>query len=236
MSKESSKKFWNKEYAVPKHLTLSDEPSEDLVTFARWADRNSEWPPFPQGGMVVDIGCGNGRNLIAVCKSGNMKGYGVDISDVAIEQAKKASKELLTPIEWRVGDLSDPIPLPDQSVDVVLDMMSSHHLDKAGRTALIQEIVRVMKPFGWFFFKTHVKEGDLHAKRLLKDHPGKEENTYIHPRMGTPEYIWTEDEIHKAFSTYFKIHKVNKSYRHVTKDGKAHKRRTISAYMERLRD
>jgi ubiquinone/menaquinone biosynthesis C-methylase UbiE len=234
MTKESSKKFWNKEYAVPKHITLSDEPSEDLITFARWAERNSEWPPFPQGGTIVDIGCGNGRNLIAICQSGKMKGYGVDISDVAIEQAKKASKELQ--IEWKVGDLSEAIPLPDQSVDVVLDMMASHHLDQAGRDALLKEIIRVIKPFGWLFFKTHVMDGDLHAKRLLTEYPAKEENTYLHPRMGTPEYIWTEEKIHEVFSPYFKIFKANKSYRHVTKEGKAHKRRTISVYMERKRE
>ncbi len=234
MSKESSKKFWNNEYAVPKHLILSDEPSEDLITFARWAERNSEWPPFPQGGMVVDIGCGNGRNLIAVCKSGNMRGYGVDISDVAISQAAKASKDL--PIEWRVGDLSDPIPLPDQSVDVVLDMMASHHLDKKERDALLKEIVRVIKSFGWLFFKTHVMDGDLHAKRLLQDHPSNEAGSYIHPRIGTQEHIWSEEEIHETFSPYFKIFKVQKSYRHVTREGKAHKRRTISVYMERKRE
>jgi SAM-dependent methyltransferase len=231
MSKESGKKFWNKEYAVPKHLTLSDEPSEDLVTFARWAVRNSEWPPFPKDGMVVDIGCGNGRNLITLCKEFDMKGFGVDISDTAIAQAKQMSKGLKT--EWKVGDMSEPVPVEDQSVDVVLDMMSSHHLKKTEREVLLQEIVRIIKPYGWFFLKVFVMDGDMHAKRLIKDHPSGEESSYIHPKFGTYEYVWTEEKLRETFAPYFKIFKMNKSYKHVTREGKPHKRRTISIYMER---
>lgn len=231
MSKESSKKFWNKEYAVPKHLILSDEPAEDLATFSRWAIRNSEWFPFPKGGTVIDIGCGNGRNLIALCKEFGMKGYGVDISDTAIQQAKKMGKDL--EIEWKVGDMGDDIPVTDQSVDVVLDMMSSHHLMKVERENLLKEVLRVIKPYGWFFFKTFVMDGDMHAKRLIADHPAGEANAYIHPKIGSYEYVWTEQLIRETFSEYFKIFKINKSYKHVTRDGKPHKRRTVSVYMER---
>lgn len=234
MSRESSKKFWNKEYAVPKHLILSDDPAEDLGTFSRWAIRNAEWFPFPKGGTVIDIGCGNGRNLIGLCKEFGMKGYGVDISDIAIQQAKKMGADL--PIEWKVGDMSDPFPVADQSVDVVLDMMSSHHMMKIEREALLKEVLRVIKPYGWFFFKTFVMDGDMHAKRLIKDHPAGEENAYIHPKIGSYEYVWTEYKIRETFSPYFKIFKMNKSYKHVTRDGKPHKRRTISVYMERMRD
>jgi ubiquinone/menaquinone biosynthesis C-methylase UbiE len=231
MSKESSKKFWNREYAVPRHLLLSDEPAEDMGTFARWAVRNAEWFPFPKGGSVIDIGCGNGRNLIALAKEFNMKGYGMDISDIAIQQAKILGKGL--EIEWKVADMSEALPVPDQSADVVLDMMSSHVLKKAERDNLLKEVVRVTKPYGWFFLKTFIMDGDMHAKRLIKDHPGGEENSYIHPKMGHYEYVWTEEKIRETFAPYFKIFKMNKSYKHVTRDGKPHKRRTISVYMER---
>lgn len=234
MSRDSSKKFWNKEYAVPRHLTLSDEPSDDFQTFARWAIRNAEWFPFPKGGTIVDIGCGNGRNLIAACKEFDMKGYGVDISDVAIAQAKQLGKGLN--IEWKVGDMSEPIPMLDQSVDMVIDVMASHHLKKNERDELLKEVLRVIKPFGWFFFKTFVMDGDMHAKRLIAEYPAGEENAYIHPKIGSYEYVWTEDLVRETFSPYFKIFKINKSYKHVTRDGKPHKRRTISVYMERKRE
>jgi ubiquinone/menaquinone biosynthesis C-methylase UbiE len=227
-----SKKFWDKEYSKPTHLALSTEPGEDLETFARWAVRNSEWHPFPKGGEVIDIGCGNGRNLIFICKEFNMRGYGIDISDTAIAEANKMKDKL--EITFKAGSMSEKLPQENESVDVVLDMMASHFMNKDEREKLLAEIVRVMKPYGWFFMKTFVMDGDTHAKRLINEYPGKEENTYIHPKMGVPEHVWTEAGIHEFLAPYFKIHKKLKSYKHVTKDGKPYKRRTISVYAEKL--
>lgn len=95
-----SRKFWNDEYKNPEHLTMSLEPSSDLQTFVRWAIRNAEWDPFPRGGLVLDIGCGNGRNVIALCKEAHMKGFGFDISEEAIRQANKSKEDL--PITFTV--------------------------------------------------------------------------------------------------------------------------------------
>jgi SAM-dependent methyltransferase len=228
----SSKTFWNKEYKDSKYLALSTEPAEDMITFARWAERNAEWYPFPKGGMAVDLGCGNGRNLKWLVQKSGMKGFGIDISDTAITQAKAFVKNL--PIEYKTGSITETFPLENESVDVVLDMMTSHFLSSKEREGMLAEIVRVMKPYGWFFFKTFVLDGDSHAKRLIADHPGNEKNSYIHPRIQVEEHVMTELEIHAWLSPYFKIHKMIKSYRHVTKDGKPHKRRTISVYAERL--
>jgi hypothetical protein len=48
-------------------------------------------------------------------------------------------------------------------------------------------------------------------------------------------HLNTEQEIYDLFSPNFKIFKMLKSYKHVL-DGKPHKRRTVSVYMERKRD
>lgn len=83
-----TQEFWNKEYKQAKHLTLSTEPSSDLLEFVKWTERNAEWPAFPKHGLIVDIGCGNGRNLIPLCHEFNMNGYGIDIAEVALQQAR----------------------------------------------------------------------------------------------------------------------------------------------------
>lgn len=226
--------FWNSEYKKAKHLTLSDEPAEDLQSFVRWAVRNSEWPAFPAGGFVLDIGCGNGRNIIALCKEANMKGLGIDISSVALSKAKQLKGNLK--IDFLEQNANKKIPLDNASVDVCLDMMTSHFLNEKERSLYIQEIARVMKPYSWMLFKTFVLDQDSHAKRLLEDHPAGERNSYIHPRIKVLEHVFEEDEIIELFSPYFKIYKMLKSYKHVTKEGKPYKRRTISVYMERKRD
>ncbi len=260
-----TREFWNKEYKDAKHLTLSTDPSSDLLEFVKWAERNAEWPAFPKHGHILDIGCGNGRNLIPLCFEFNMNGTGFDIAEVALEQARKripqaeqeAKEEGLKvspglKIEFIKQGAEEKIPLEDQSVDVVLDMMVSHQLVKKDREALAAEIARITKPYGWVFFKTFVLEGDAHARRMIqengvtKDYQEKypeyfdaegraERNSYIHPHTRGFEHVYTEQEIADLFVPYFKIYKMKKSYKHV-KDGKAFKRRTVSVYMERLRD
>ena len=239
MSKKNSASFWNKEYQTGEHLALSTEPSGDMLNFVKWSERNAEWPPFPKGGLIVDAGCGNGRNLIPLCEEFGMSGIGIDISGTAIEQAKLMLKEKKNIAEDRIKfyiqSLSDEIPTEDQSVDVFLDMMTSHFLKEGERKNYAKEVVRVMKPYGWLFLKTFVLDSDAHAVRLIKDHPAGENNSYIHPRIGVYEHVWTDEEIIELFGPYFKIYKMIKSYKHI-KDGKAYKRRTISVYMERLRE
>ncbi len=225
-----SKKFWNKEYTSPKHLQMSHEAAEDLLDFMKWSEKGAEWPVFPEGGMAVDVGCGNGRNLIHVCREGHMRGYGVDFSEAAIIQARAASTDLS--IDWRVGSMAEPLPLENESVDCVLDMMASHVLLQKDREHLLQEILRVLKPYGWIFFKSFLLEEDLNARELLKNSPGPEAGTYIHPEIGIPEYVWTEEALREFFEPHFVIHRIKKSHKHMRR-GEAYKRRTIVAYMEK---
>lgn len=254
----SSKSFWNKEYSDPEHLRISTEHASDLETFEKWAIRNAEWYPFPKHGLVLDIGCGNGRNIIHLCDEHDMKGVGFDISAVAVEQGKKAGEQLAKSktkkidIDWKVQSASDPLPAEDQSVDVAIDLMTTHFLREKEREVYIKELFRVMKPYGWVLFKTFILDGDFHAKLLIREHPDqgvpindangsiigmepRERNSYIHPKIGVYEHVWTESEIYDTFEPHFKIHKMIKSYKHI-KDGKAYKRRTVSVYMERQRD
>lgn len=252
----SHKNFWNKEYANPEHLTLSDEPSEDLEKFTRWIERQYKGAVLNPTTNVLDLGCGNGRNLVFLSRNFGCHGTGYDISGEAIAQAKRTAQGEVLIDKWRpyvhgtAGNtrkkhgapvlpltfverpIQGKFDLKDESVDLVLDMMSSHFLKKAEREVWRDEVVRVLKPGGWFFFKTFLDEEDLHVKRLLKENPADEEYAYIHPRLGVYEYVWSEERIEEFFKPYFIIHKVEKSHKHLLK-GKPFKRRTISVYLEK---
>jgi len=226
----NDRKFWNKEYKEVKHLSLSSNPSEDLLKFTRWLGRQYNGPYLGQSDTVLDVGCGNGRNLVYLSRTFGVKGVGVDISKEAIVQARDMSKGL--PLGYKCQSIIDPITLEDGSCSLVLDMMASHVLKEEGRERLLKEIVRVLKPGGWFFFKTFLLDEDRHAGRLLRENPGEEKGTYIHPKSGTPEHVFTEGEIEQILDPYFTIHKISKSHRHILK-GKAFKRRSISIYAEK---
>ncbi|MEK7645091.1 MAG: class I SAM-dependent methyltransferase [Patescibacteria group bacterium] len=245
--------FWNKEYKSPKHLALSEQPSEDLEKFARWVAR--AWEKEPQAilgidanSLVVDMGCGNGRNMVYFAKTFGCRAIGYDISGEAIRQAKSVAEKVDAESKAEDGNASVAIAplltfearsiegtfpeLADESVDVVLDMMSSHFLNEAQRVVFRDEVARILKPGGWFFFKTFCADGDLHTKRLLRDNPAGEAGSYIHPKFGLAEHVWTEEEIDAFFGEQFEIKKLEKSHRHIL-NGRAFKRRTVTAYLER---
>ncbi len=222
--------FWDMEYTNPTHLKLSAAESGDLVKFTRWLERQKNEIVLSPSGGAFDAGCGNGRNLIYLANVHHLKGIGVDISSAAIAQARRASQSL--PITYMVGSAGDTLPAADNSQSVALDMMTSHFLDKVGRARLRDEIHRILIPGGFLFMKTFLKDEDLHTKRLLIDFPGPEAGSYIHPVMGVPEYVYSEEELVAFLGEKFIVRKVYRSHRHAAKGG-AGKRRTTSIYVEK---
>ncbi len=222
--------FWNKEYKNKEHIVLSSNPSEDLVKFTRWLSRQHGGKYLNKTISILDLGCGNGRNLIYLAQQFGCHGVGFDISHEATAQATRLSNDL--PLEYETRTIAGPIPLPDQSQTIVLDMMTSHFLKEAERKILIGEIARLLRPDGWLFFKTFLRDEDQHAERLLRENPAGEEGSYIHPIIGVSEHVFTEKEIYDFLGEYFIIHKTSKSHRH-TRHGKAWKRRSISVYAQK---
>ena len=73
---------------------LSDEPAEDLEKFCRWLERNYGKRYLNVTTRALDLGSGNGRNLIYLAQNYGMRGIGYDISDEGVKIAKRASEEI----------------------------------------------------------------------------------------------------------------------------------------------
>jgi len=222
--------FWDQEYSQAEHLALSTNPSADLEKFTRWLERDTKRTVLNATNSVYDAGCGNGRNLLFLAVSYGMHGVGYDSSSAAIKEAKRLAEgyHLTYEVRTMAGDIS----LPDESQTLTLDMMSSHFLNVTERTHLRDELHRILKPGGYFFMKTFVSDEDLHTARLLKESPGKEAGTYIHPIIGVAEYVYSEAELTDFLSEKFIVHKVYLSHKHRSK-GRGRKRRTISVYAQK---
>jgi len=222
--------FWDHEYGTGETLALSTAPSGDLLSFLRFLEKESGRTLLNPTRSALDIGCGNGRNLIHLAKTYGMRGVGYDISTTAITQAKAHAEGL--PLSFMTHSVSDPIPLPDESEHIVLDLMVSHVLEKESRARLFADIHRVLKPGGWLYLKTFLLDEDIHAARLLKERPGPQEYSYIHPVINTPEYVFPEELTVDLVSQYFTIHKILRSHRHLRKGGPG-KRRSLSLYLQK---
>ena len=222
--------FWDQEYKTADHLKLSSDHSEDLEKFTRYIIRAKHGQILGVTQSVLDVGCGNGRNLIFLAREFSMRGIGYDISTSAIDIAKGASAGFN--LTYTARSIAGTLDVPDSSQSLVIDMMTSHFLSAAERTVLRDEIHRVLIPGGFMFMKTFLADGDLHTRRLLRESPGKEVGSYVHPVIGVDEFVYSEEELTTFLSEKFIIHKIYRSHRHILK-GKARKRRTISIYVEK---
>lgn len=230
--KQHGETFWDAEYKNPTHLKLSTKQSEDLEKFTRWVLRRKREDVLSPAASVLDVGCGNGRNLIFLNQSFGTQGVGYDISKAAVAQAVAASKGMN--IKYTARSIAGKLDVPDNSQALVLDMMTSHFLTAEERTELRDEIFRALEPGGLLFMKTFLKDGDLHTKRLIEERPGTEDGSYIHPVMGVAEYVYSEEELVNFLSEKFIIHKIYRSHKHAFR-GQARKRRTITIYAEKDR-
>jgi SAM-dependent methyltransferase len=213
------------------HLRLSQEPSADLTKFTRWLKRRFGEGALTRRTTILDLGCGNGRNLIYLSKTFGCRGVGIDSSAEAIWQARLKVAGL--PLTFEVRSITEPLPMENGSVDFVLDMMTSHTLRVAERAGLRTEILRVLSPDGFLFLKGFLLEGDRHAERLIRQYGAGEDNSYIHPTFGVYEHVWAEDELADFFGPFFEICKLEKSHKHLLR-GRAFKRRTVSAYLKKV--
>jgi ubiquinone/menaquinone biosynthesis C-methylase UbiE len=110
--------------------------------------REDEWnwlkKHFPKNKkpVVLDIGCGNGALLREL--SPNMeKGIGVDASEQIIKVARERQSEIRNASFEIIH--GPKLPIEDQSVDVVISLLSFRYLDW---DPLMDEIKRVLRPGG----------------------------------------------------------------------------------------
>ncbi len=117
------------------------EPSSALKFFL---------PLVQPADVVLDAGCGNGRNLLEVAKRCALA-YGVDSSRKMLELAKEGKVKSLDNVVLLNASIIH-MPLQPKSVDKILCLAVLHHL-RSGRERLaaLKEFHRVLKGNGIVF-------------------------------------------------------------------------------------
>jgi SAM-dependent methyltransferase len=93
---------------------------------------------------VLEIGCGIGTDGVQFAKAGAIY-TGVDLTDAAIDLARKNFASAGLPGEFRVAD-AEHLDFPDESFDLVYSHGVLHHTPDI--QAAVSEIHRVLKPGG----------------------------------------------------------------------------------------
>lgn len=103
---------------------------------------SKKWKP----GKILDIGCGNCRNLIPFLKEGFV-GYGIDFSEVMLENAKKRLGKEKVGAKLKLGS-AEKLPFKKSNFDYCIFIASLHHLSEKGRKKALKEMKRVLKKNG----------------------------------------------------------------------------------------
>jgi [ribosomal protein S5]-alanine N-acetyltransferase len=116
---------------------------------------------LPPGAVILDLGCGPGRDAAPFGAAG-FRVVGIDLSEAMARRALTSGASIV------VGD-ARRIPLATSSADAVWASASLLHLPKAETPRALGEIVRVLAPGGRVFVT--VKEGRDQAWRVTEGEP-----------------------------------------------------------------
>ena len=212
---------WDAEYKSSSFLTQSFEPIQDVKDFFKYLKKNKS---DVLEGIVVDLGCGNGRHAMYASRNFGMYGFGYDISPAAVKEAQREQKlhEDIS-CEFEVWNVAKKIPLNNAVASVVLDVTCSPSITSENIFNFFKEVARTMKHGGVLFSRQLILDGDDNAKELLKKSPF--EDAYIHPTLQHLERVQTFDTVTSLLSEFFEVIYSEKSYGYQTVGGQKFKRR-----------
>ena len=148
----SREETWNKtylnEYAKGKSLVHGEMPDSLVIWTANYLKEKGM-----SRAIVLDTGCGEGRNCVYLAGQG-FKVWGIDIASPAIEMGQRwiRSEGLTEMVKLSVGDVAD-LPYEPNFFDAVIDIFTIEFIPQ--RKRYVQEVARVLKSKGLFFIRTH---------------------------------------------------------------------------------
>jgi len=143
------------------------------------------WLDSRKGEKVLDIACGAGELSLKIAERGG-EVYGIDISEEAIQSARRLAIRAKIRAEFRTGD-AERLPFPDASFDKIICSSSLEHFKND--VLALGEMRRVLKP---------------HGKAILTvdslTYPISPELKERHRKMCAVEHYYTRRELEKSLN------------------------------------
>lgn len=231
----SQEKVWDQEYRESTFLTKDNVPQKDVVRFMQFLKKARKLSINEENGgdiCVLDLGSGTGRNSFYLSELGAVV-TGIEISQTAIALAKQNGQNAGLSIQYIHHSMGDVFPFQENRFDIVLDITSSNSLTLSERGTYLSETHRVMKDGAYFFVKALCKDGDENAKKLLKEVPGSERDTYIMPHTGIVERVWSKEDFVSTYEKYFTILQLERKTTYTRMNNRVYKRNFWLCYMQK---
>jgi ubiquinone/menaquinone biosynthesis C-methylase UbiE len=159
---EAVKAQWDKRYREERRYR--EEPAVDPVPefFEKYKEEL-------KGGKILDLGCGNGRNLRYIARQG-FEIYGIDISEEALVQLRETLEQEKLSANIQRGSFYN-LPYENKTFDCVISISVLQHNDWKGAKKAFSEISRVLKDGGLFLLRVRSTNRSLPEKRRdIRDH------------------------------------------------------------------
>lgn len=125
-------------------LKPQDEPNRFFIQLYNRAVQDLDL----QGKDLAEVGCGQGAGGVFLLEYKQPLSYiGIDLSEKAIEFCQRHSQFINA--RWMQGS-ADKLPIADNSIDVVVNIESSHFYPSMER--FIAEVERILRPKGYLAF------------------------------------------------------------------------------------
>lgn len=143
---------------------------------------------------VIELGCGAGNYVIYFAKNG-FDAIGVDISENAIDMARKSALRAGVKCTFVVADVLGDISEINDEFDFVYDWELLHHISPDDRDRFVENVCRLLKPGG------HYLSVSFSEKSKQFGGIGK----YRKTPLGTVLYFSCESELERLLKRRFVI-------------------------------
>lgn len=118
------------------------------------------------GAVVLDAGCGTGRNSVLCAEAGSLV-TGIDIDLQALDVARARCEEHQVTVDFSPADVLN-LPFNPSSFDIIISHGVLEHIPGSLHGRAISEMARVLRPGGLLFIMTpnRLSPFDTHSSRL----------------------------------------------------------------------
>ena len=185
----ANRQYFRKVYSTGRHGWAAEDPDPYAVGFLK------RLRPLVPGGMLLDIGCGQGRHAIAAARLG-FKVTAIDYEPLALERARLWAREKgANGIEFETADVFR-LPFSDSQFDIVLDYGCLHHQKKSSHAAYKRSVSSVLKEGGFFILSAFSPSFRLFNKGARRK---------WHIAQGAYRRFFTSEDIEEIFARRFEI-------------------------------
>jgi ubiquinone/menaquinone biosynthesis C-methylase UbiE len=147
-------------------MRLRDVYEEIADSWSNLRTKPVSFLPKKLKGKIIDVGCGNARNIIPFAKNG-LFCVGTDFSKGMIKNALKMCEKSNVEADFVLADAAE-LPFKDKSFDSCISIATLHHLNpRKNRVKSLKEMKRICK--GSIYVSVWYRWQFYHLKNLLKN-------------------------------------------------------------------